>query len=135
MPTGNANRGLGSGHTQYFLPVWVQKSIGKWTSYGGGGYLITPGVGNKNSWFAGLQAQYQLTKSFAPGWEVYHRTAVVDNGPSSTQLNLGLVWDLSENYHILGSAGPALSGPSGYQTDLAIQLTFGPEAKPSGKSE
>lgn len=127
VPTGAASRGLGSGHTQFFLPVWMQKTLGKWTSYGGGGYWIAPGTGNKNSWFAGWQAQYQLTKSFAPGAEIYSRTAQVVNGQASTQLNLGLVWDLTDNYHLLASAGPALSGPHGYQTYLAFQLTFGPE--------
>jgi len=133
VPTGNASRGLGSGHTQFFLPVWLQKAIGKWTSYGGGGYWVSPGVGNKNSWFAGWMALYQLTKIFAPGAEVYYRTAQVQNGQASTQLNLGFVWDLSDTCHILGSAGPALSGPHGYQTYLAFQLTFGPEETAAGK--
>jgi hypothetical protein len=127
LPTGDASHGLGNGHTQLFLPVWIQKSFGKLTSYGGGGYWITPGSGNKNSWFAGWQAQYQVTKTFAPGAEIYYRTAQIVGGPSSTQLNLGFVWDLNDTYHILGSVGPALGGPHGYQTYLAFQFTFGPE--------
>ena len=42
LPTGDQNRGLGAGHTQVFLPVWVQKTLGGWTTYGGGGYWINP---------------------------------------------------------------------------------------------
>lgn len=37
-PTDNAARGLGNGAAQFFLPIWLQKSWGKWSSYGGGGY-------------------------------------------------------------------------------------------------
>jgi hypothetical protein len=133
VPTGSETRGLGSGHTQLFLPVWAQKTIGKWSTYGGGGYWISPGAGNKNSLLAGWQAQYQLTKEFSPGAEIYYRTAQVVGGNASAQVNLGFVWDLSDFYHIIGSAGPAVSGPHGYQTYLAIQLTFGPEAKTSAK--
>jgi len=132
VPTGSESRGLGTGHTQLFLPVWLQKTIGKWTTYGGGGYWITPGTGNRNSWFMGGLLQYQLTKNLAPGAEVYYRTAQVVSGPSTAQLNLGLVWDLTDTYHIMGSAGPALSGPHGYQTYVAFQFTFGPE-EPGGK--
>jgi hypothetical protein len=38
VPTGNASSGLGSGQTQVFLPLWLQKTFGPWTTYGGGGY-------------------------------------------------------------------------------------------------
>jgi hypothetical protein len=34
IPTGDSERGLGSGHVQTFLPLWVQKSWGAWTTYG-----------------------------------------------------------------------------------------------------
>lgn len=55
LPTGNENRGVGAGHVRAFLPVWVQKSFGEWTTYGGGGYWINQddNLGDKNYWFAG----------------------------------------------------------------------------------
>ena len=37
-PTGDAGRGLGTGQTSFYLPLWIQKSWGSWTTYGGGGY-------------------------------------------------------------------------------------------------
>ena len=37
VPTGKTERGLGSGHTAVYLPIWLQKSFGKWTTYGGYG--------------------------------------------------------------------------------------------------
>jgi len=43
---GNASRGLGTGHVQVLLPIWLQKSFGRWTTYGGVGYWIgNPGPG------------------------------------------------------------------------------------------
>jgi len=38
---------------------------------------------------------------------------------------VGVVWDLSETNHILASAGPVVSGPSGYQAYLGFQITPG----------
>ena len=61
LPTGNAQRGLGTGHTHGYLPLWLQKSVGDWTTYGGGGYWINPGGGNKNYWFAGWLLQRKIT--------------------------------------------------------------------------
>ena len=40
LPTGNAARGLGVGKTWYKVPLWVQKSFGPWTTYGGGGETL-----------------------------------------------------------------------------------------------
>jgi hypothetical protein len=74
LPTGDAKRGLGAGYVQAFLPVWVQKDFGKWTTYGGGGYWINPGPGNRNYWYAGWLLQRQLTDKLAIGAEVFHPT-------------------------------------------------------------
>jgi Putative MetA-pathway of phenol degradation len=126
LPTGSTKKDLGSGHTQVFLPLWIQKKIGEWTTYGGGGYWLNPGTGNQNYWLMGWMIQNQITKTLALGAEVYHTTPQEIHGASNTVFNLGLVWDLSEEQHILASAGPRLSGPKGYQTYLAYQLTFGP---------
>lgn len=37
LPTGSKQRGLGTGAVQSLLPLWLQKSFGPWTTYGGGG--------------------------------------------------------------------------------------------------
>jgi len=59
LPSGNSQNGLGSGLVQAFLPLWFQKSIGSWQTYGGG-YWINPGSGNKNYGFVGWQVQRDL---------------------------------------------------------------------------
>ena len=62
VPIGNQNLGFSSGHVQYFLPIWLQKDFGLWTVYGGGGYWINPGAGNKNYWFTGVAVWRKITE-------------------------------------------------------------------------
>jgi len=40
VPTGDASRQLGQGSAQVYLPLWLQKSRGKFTTYGGAGFDI-----------------------------------------------------------------------------------------------
>ena len=70
LPTGNQLRGLGQGYTRVFLPIWLQKSFGDWTTYGGGGYWFNQSerLGDKNYWYAGWLLQrkiYRRTQPFA----------------------------------------------------------------------
>ena len=115
IPTGSANRGLGSGQVQAFLPVWLQKEFGSWTVYGGGGYGINPGAGNQNWGYGGLVAQCQVYKSVLLGAEVYHRTAMRIGTQADTAFNLGAVIDISERHHLLFSAGRSIAGPTEFQ--------------------
>jgi hypothetical protein len=125
LPTGDRERELGSGHVQAFLPLWLQKSIGPWTTYGGGGYWINPGAGNRNWWFTGWQVQYQLLTGVTPGVEIFHTTAKEEGGPVETRFNVGVVLDFGDLHHLLFSVGQGLQGPNRAQVYLAYQLTFG----------
>src|SRR5579884_3896439 len=127
VPTGSEEDGLGSGHVQAFLPLWLQKSFGDWLVYGGGGYGINPGAGNKNWGFGGLLVQRQITAHFALGAEIYHRTAMETGGAGDTAFNVGTILDFSEHQHLLFSAGRSVDGPTDFQVYLAWQFTFGPE--------
>jgi len=105
IPTGDAHRGLGGGFTRYFVPVWLQKSFDKWTTYGGGGYWIDPGDGNRDFWFVGWLLQRQLTDKLTLGGELFHQTADAVDASDSSGFNLGGFYDVTENHHILFSAG------------------------------
>lgn len=127
IPTGSESDGLGSGHVQAFLPVWLQKSFGDWTIYGGGGYGINPGSGNENWGLGGAVVQYQLLKKVALGGEMYHRTTMETGGRGDTAFNIGTVIDFNEHQHLLFSAGRSIDGPTDFQAYVAWQFTFGPE--------
>ncbi|HXQ10021.1 MAG TPA: hypothetical protein VN805_03375 [Caulobacteraceae bacterium] len=105
LPTGNAKRGLGGGYVAAFIPVWLQKDFGDWTTYGGGGYWINPGPGNRNYWFAGWLLQRRVTKQLALGAEVFHQTASMVGRRDSTGFNLGGQYDFTDHDHLLFSAG------------------------------
>jgi len=127
VPTGNERRGLGTGHVDAFIPLWLQKSFGSWTTYGGGGYWINPGAGNKNYVFLGWLLQRQVTDALAIGGEVFHQTANIVGGRDSSGFNLGAVYDFSENHHLLLSAGRGLQNATSTNElsyYLAYQLTF-----------
>lgn len=127
IPSGDATRGLGGERLRTFLPVWLQKDFGNWTSYGGLGYWINPGTGNRDYWFAGWLLQYQFTSSLALGVEIFHQTADSVDGGEETGFSLGGIYDFSEHYHLLFSGGRGLqqatmtNQASWY---LAIQSTF-----------
>jgi hypothetical protein len=126
VPTGDAHRGLGSGHVQLFLPLWLQKSYGPWLTYGGGGYWVNPGAGKHNWGFLGWLVQRRLLPGLALGAEVFHATVQEQGGEPETSFNVGLVVDVSDLQHVLVSAGRGLQGPTEFQSYVAYQLTFGP---------
>lgn len=127
VPTGNAQRGLGAGHAREFIPVWLQKDFDPWTTYGGGGYWINPGAGNKNFWFFGWLLQRKVTDELTLGGEIFHQTADTIGGRDSTGFNLGGIYDFTENYHLLFSAGRGLQNATTtneFSYYLAFQWTF-----------
>ncbi len=103
------NADFGNGETKIFIPVWLQKSWGKLTSYGGAGYWINPGTGNKNWIFSGLEVQYDLIPVLTLGGEIYHQTADTQNGESLTGFNVGGSLNPSQKFHIIFSVGHSLS--------------------------
>lgn len=126
LPAGDADRGLGAGHVRAFFPLWLQKTFGKWTTYGGGGYGLNPGEGNRNWWFAGWQAQVRLTPFLAPGAEITYQSPTDAAGSDEVRFNVGFILDFGEHHHLLFSAGRAIHGCSCSQAYLAYLLTFGP---------
>ena len=124
VPTGNSSRGLGNGHEQIFLPLWVQKSIGDWTIDVGGGYWINPGTGNRNYWYSGLELQRQITKPWMLGVEVYHTTSGEDGISGQSGFNLGSVYDSSDHVHFMASIGRTFTGASLLTSYAAVQFTF-----------
>ena len=123
LPVGDASRGLGTGHLHVFIPLWLQKSFGPWTTYGGGGFWVNPGQGSRNYWYAGWQVQRRFSDLATLGSEVYYTTPDQVGGNASLRFNLGLVLDLTEHHHLLFSAGRGIVGDERFQGYLAYQLT------------
>jgi hypothetical protein len=129
LPTGNSDKGLGNGRTQYFLPIWLQKSFGPWTTYGGGGYWINPGEGKKDWMQLGWQVQREITKILTLGTELYYKTASTEDGKDTTGYTFGAIINITENHHILLSVGQDINGPNYLSVYVGYQFTFGPQKK------
>lgn len=72
IPSGSAARGLGVGRTWYKIPLWAQKSFGKWTTYGGGGVTLVKVPGYRNFPFAGWLVQRDIGKKLTLGTEIFY---------------------------------------------------------------
>jgi hypothetical protein len=137
FPTGSAERALGTGAVHAFLPVWLEKDSGRWATYGGAGYWINPGLGNRNYWFTGGVVQYQLLDTFALGVELYHQTSSATGGPGSagyplgsqdtTGFNIGGTYDFNSTYHLLFSFGRGLENAQAsnvFSYYVALRLSY-----------
>jgi hypothetical protein len=120
VPTGSAARGLGSGHVEVFVPIWLQKSFGPWTTYGGGGLRIASA---ERDGVAGWLLQRALAGAVSVGAEAY--VTVPTNGSDvEVRVDVGLVVNFSSLHHLLVSGGPAFGGEARAQAYLAYQLTI-----------
>jgi hypothetical protein len=124
LPTGNESKQLGSGNVQAYLPVWVQKSWGKFTTYAGGGVWFNPGATGKNWVFSGWEAQYDFSGSLTLGGEVYYQTAASEEANATGGVDLGGFINVSETHHILFSVGETFSGAATITGYLGYQLTI-----------
>ena len=105
LPTGDHSRGLGNGSPQVFLPLWLQKDFGPWTTYGGGGYWINPGPDNRNWWFAGALLQRQIFTPLYLGAEIFYTSPQTVDGRPALAFNVGGGVTVIGPYQILFSAG------------------------------
>ena len=106
VPT--AGRRFGTRRVSVLLPLWAQKDMGPWALFGGGGYTINPGAGERNFWLTGIGLQRALTARFALGAEIYRQTADADDARRFTGVNLGALYKLADHWSLIGSAGPGI---------------------------
>jgi len=106
VPTGGHR--FGTGRVSLLLPLWAQKDLGKWSLFGGGGYQINPGRGQRDFWLTGIGLQRSVTECLAIGAEIYHQTADADDARRFTGANIGALYKLTDHWSLLGSAGPGL---------------------------
>src|SRR5262249_47019427 len=108
LPT--ASRGLGDEHVRLLLPLWAQKDWGPTSVFGGGGYEINPGPGNRDFWEAGIAVTREFSRSLSLGTEVVWQSADTRGGASSTGVNAGLIRKLGGPFALLLAGGPSFSG-------------------------
>jgi hypothetical protein len=125
LPTGNSRLGLGNGQVWARLPVWIQKSHGPWTTYGGVGYQINHAPGMKDSLFAGWLIQRQITKRLVLGTEVYHQQAQSVGARQATFVDPGGYYNFRENLSLLFMLGHTVSGERHTTGYIGLYYTWG----------
>jgi len=127
LPTGNKSLGENRNKVQSFIPLWMQTDFDKWTIYGGMGYRINPGAGNKNSTFVGVATLYEVSPKLQLGGEVFHESANTEGGLDTAGFNLGGVYSLLDNYNFLFSVGKGLKNATStnqLSAYLALQVLY-----------
>ncbi|MGE5235233.1 MAG: transporter, partial [Acidobacteriota bacterium] len=126
LPTGDASRGLGNGHVWFRIPLWLQKSWGPWTTYGGGGVVVNRGTGQRDHAFAGWLLQRDLSSRLTLGGELFTQGADTADGHGSTFANLGGYVNFTPGFSLLFSAGHTLAGERHTIAYLGLYWTWGP---------
>jgi hypothetical protein len=124
LPT--ASHGMGAGKVTAFLPVWAQKDMGPWSVFGGGGYAVNPGSGNRDYWTGGVAVTREFGKSLLLGAELDRQGPDTVGGRASTSAGLGAIVDLKGPLRLLASGGPTWTdgGVSGFHAFAAVGLDF-----------
>ena len=110
LPTGDANRGLGNGRTWFRLPLWMQKSFGPWTTYGGAGAALNSAPGQHNYPFGGWLVQRDLGPHLTLGGELFAQGRDTDTDKGYAALNFGGQYNVSDHFSLLFSAGHSVAG-------------------------
>lgn len=128
LPAGDANRGLGNGRAWFKLPLWLQKSLGPWTTYGGGGVALNSAPGQRNYTFGGWLLQRDFGPRLTLGGEIFAQGADTDRDRGFAAANFGGYYNFTEKFSLLFSAGRSFSGDRHTLWYLALYWTGGPSA-------
>ena len=91
------------------LPIWMQKSFGAWTMFGGGGYTNNPGPGNRDFANYGFAVQNQVTDNLALGAEIFGQGSDSLDDHPATAVGMALLYDFSPLWHLVGSANTGIA--------------------------
>ncbi|MGA8578920.1 MAG: hypothetical protein WB579_09600 [Bryobacteraceae bacterium] len=134
MPSGNAAKGLGVGSTWYKVPLWVQKSSGPWTTYGGGGATVVNAPGYRNYPFAGWLVQRDVGKKWTLGTEIFYHgpegLATAQTRPA-TLVDVGGYYKFRDpGFQLLFCYGHTAIGQTENYAYLGLYWTWGKGGKP-----
>jgi hypothetical protein len=116
VPVGPATRGA---RVTELFPIWLQKSFGTWTMFGGGGYTNNPGPNNRDFANYGIALQRQVVSNLALGVEIFGQGADTTTDHASAAVGIGAIFDFSGLWHLVGSANTGI-----YNARQADQFSF-----------
>ena len=123
LPTSSLDR---HERTRILLPVWLEKDIAGGTSlFGGGGYEINQGPGNRSFWQAAVALTHDLNDKVSVGAEITRQGADTAGATAQTRAGMGSIIKLSDHGALLVSGGPTWADHrTGYHLYGALGLSF-----------
>jgi hypothetical protein len=111
---------------RFLLPLWLGKDFKDGTSlFGGGGYEINPGAGNRDFWQAAIAVTQDLGKATSLGAEIIRQGPDSVGGSHQTRAGVGSIIKLTEHDNLLLSGGPTWADHrTGYHFYAALGLNF-----------
>lgn len=108
------------------LAVWLQKDFAGGTSvFGGGGYELNPGAGNRDFWQGGIAVTHDLGDKLSLGAEVARQGPDTIGGAAETSAGAGAIVKLGGPCALLLSGGPTWSAHrTRYHFYAALGLNF-----------
>ena len=129
LPSGNAARGLGVGSAWFKVPIWIQKSFGPWTTYGGAGATFVNAPGYRNFPFAGWLVQRDLGKKVTLGAEAFYHGPEGIGTPqtrSATMIDVGGYYKFRDpGFQLLFCYGHTAIGQAENYAYLGLYWTWG----------
>jgi hypothetical protein len=124
LPSGGHR--FGTGRTRVLLPVWAEKDSGSWSLFGGGGYTVNPGRGNRDFWQGGVALTRAVSDRLAIGGEATIEGADAAGAHATAGLGIGGVYQLGGPLALLVSGGPIREhhGPTGWRGYAALGINF-----------
>ena len=121
LPTSSLDDG---GKSRFLLPLWLGKDFPGGTSlFGGGGYLINPGEGNRDFWQAAVALTHDFSDEASLGVEVATQGSETSEGSAQTRAGVGAIFKLSDHANLLFSGGPTWADhQTGYHFYAALGL-------------
>jgi hypothetical protein len=123
IPVGPLNHGA---HVTELLPLWLQKSEGKYTTFGGVGYTINPGADNHNYVIYGWALERELTEHLALGGELFGQTSDNTHDRAAAAAGIAGEYNFSDLWHVIGSVNTGIVAASQgdrFSYNIAVKWT------------
>ncbi len=118
---------VGDRHPSLQLPVWVGKDWGQWSTFGGGGCVLSHTATARDYCFAGWVLAKRVLPTLQLGAELYHQGADSVDARDKTLAGVGMSYDLSERLHLLAYGSGGLQNAASehqYSWYAAVLFTF-----------
>jgi hypothetical protein len=114
-----------------FLPIWLQKSSGPWTAFGGGGVYLNSNPGMRDSTFVGGALERSISPGTTIGAELYHQSAGAIGGIDTTAAGVGMIAQLGHYHAVLFSVDHAFHGDNAFSAYASYEFALGPKTSHS----